>query len=103
MQSRWTGFEPANAVTQSPAHHQMCIPFSTTGNVRLDCISLAESVRFELTVPFGTLPFQDSLIGHSSTTPILICYELLMTIASEDLYQDDHCPESLDFAALHLV
>lgn len=30
---------------------------------------MAESVRFELTVPFGTLPFQDSLIGHSSTTP----------------------------------
>ena len=32
-------------------------------------VVLEESVRFELTVPFGTLPFQDSLIGHSSTTP----------------------------------
>jgi hypothetical protein len=32
---------------------------------------MAERVRFELTVPFGTTVFKTAAIGHSATSPIV--------------------------------
>lgn len=52
---------------QSLAHHQMCIPSSTTGNVRLACMFLAEAVRFELTTPVvtGVPGFESGAFSHA--------------------------------------